>query len=251
MNTAVPLLPVNPSPLPLPLYEHIKQQISEQILTGALAEGSVLPAEAALAAQFHVAVGTIRRALADLVAEGLLARRRRTGTVVTGRAPQSLRFFFHYFRLHAIDGGLVRSTTTTLGLGRGQAAAAEASAMGQPPGTPVIRIKRLRSVDGAPVMIEDLVVPEARVPGFPRAAEDVPPLLYLYLLRQHGIRVVAVREHLQAGLATAAERTALRLPRPAAVLRFRSTSFDASGQVVLLGQHVADTTRHEYVNETR
>lgn len=250
MNTAGPFGPVNPSPLPVPLYEHIKQQISEQILTGALSEGSVLPSEAALAAQFHVAVGTIRRALTDLVAEGLLARRRRTGTVVTGRAPQSLRFF-HYFRLNAIDGGLVRSTTAVLAFCRGEARAEEAATIGLPQGAQVIRIRRLRSVDQVPVMLEDLVIPEARVPGFPHRAEDVPPLLYLYLRQQHGIRVVAVREHLRAGLADVAERTALKLPRPSAVLRFRSTSFDGSGQVVLLGQHVADTARHEYVNETR
>jgi GntR family transcriptional regulator len=251
MNTANPLLPVNPSALPVPLYEHIKQQISEQILTGALTEGSVLPSEAALASQFHVAVGTVRRALVDLVAEGLLTRRRRTGTVVTGRAPQSLRFFFHYFRLNAIDGGLVRSTTTMLGLVRNQADAGEAAAMSLLPGAEMIRIRRLRSVDSSPVMLEDVSIPEMRVPGFPQHAKDVPSLLYLYLLREYGIRVVAVREHLRADLADAVERAALNLSKPAAVLRIGSTSFDAAGQAIMQGTHVAQTSRHEYVNEVR
>jgi GntR family transcriptional regulator len=236
---------------PVPLYEYVKQQISEWILSGAYAEGTVLPSEAALALQFRVAVGTVRHALADLVSEGLVARRRRVGTVVTGRPPQSLRFFFHYFRLHAADGALVHSTTSVLRLARAKATAAEASSLQVAPATAVIRIRRLRHVHGTPVMVEDLTLPADLVPGFPARAAYAPPLLYLYLLREHGVRVMAVREHLTADLATASERTALALATPAAVLRIRSTSYDATGRVALLGAHVADTTGHSYVNEVR
>src|SRR5262245_16243840 len=94
----------------VPLYEIVKRHISEAIVSGKWAPGTVLPGEVQLAQSFGVAVGTVRRALAELTAEGLLARRRKTGTVVTGRsAHHSLRSFFQYFRLHGIDGSLVRS----------------------------------------------------------------------------------------------------------------------------------------------
>ena len=67
---------------------------------------------------FGVAVGTVRRALGDLTAEGMLRRRRKTGTVVTGRTPHhSLRHFFQYFRLHDRDGELVRSAAKVLSVG--------------------------------------------------------------------------------------------------------------------------------------
>jgi len=236
---------------PVPLYEHVKQQISEWILTGAYAEGSVLPSEAALAAQFRVAVGTIRHALADLVSEGLVARRRRIGTVVTGRAPQSLRFFFQYFRLHAADGGLVQSTTRMLHLGRGPATATEALGLQIASNAVVVRLRRLRLIAAKPVMLESLVLPADLVPGFPERPEDTPPLLYVHLWREHGVRVVAVREHLTADLASPDERAALGLPAPAAMLRIRSTSFDATGRIALLGEHVANTSEHRYVNEVR
>lgn len=248
MNVEATGLTVN---RPVPLYEHVKQQISEWILTGAYSEGSVLPSEAALAVQFRVAVGTVRHALADLVSEGLVARRRRIGTVVTGRAPQSLRFFFQYFRLHTADGGLVHSTTTALRLEHGQATAEEALGLNVAPDTAVIRLRRVRHVHGKPVMLEDLTLPADLVPGFPDRAEDAPPLLYLHLLHEYGIRVMAVREHLTADLATAEERAALALSIPAAILRIRSTSYDATGRVALLGAHVADTAGHSYVNEVR
>ena len=248
MNVDVAEVTVN---RPVPLYEHVKQQISEWILSGAYPEGSVLPSEAALAGQFRVAVGTVRHALADLVSEGLVARRRRIGTVVTGRAPQSLRFFFQYFRLHSADGGLVHSTTSVLKLERGIATAEEALGLQTAPATTVIRIRRVRNVHGAPVMLEDLTLPADLVPDFPEQAAEVPPLLYLYLLREHGVRVMAVREQLTADLATANERATLALAKPAAVLRIRSTSFDTTGRVALLGAHVATTSGHSYVNEVR
>ena len=62
-----------------PLHERVKRQVSEEILMGRWAPGAVLPGEVALAERFGVSVGTVRRALADLVAEGLLTRRPRAG----------------------------------------------------------------------------------------------------------------------------------------------------------------------------
>ncbi|MGO8536072.1 GntR family transcriptional regulator, partial [Rhizobium ruizarguesonis] len=71
---------------------------------------SSLPSEVALSQTYGVDVGTIRRALMDLNNDGLLSRRRKTGTVVTGRKPQqSLRLFFQYFRLQGLDGSLSKS----------------------------------------------------------------------------------------------------------------------------------------------
>ena len=96
---------VQPEAPPLsaqPLYEQVRKRGLEMLLTGRWPpDRSVLRSEAKLSASFGVAIGTVRRALSSLTAEGLLARRRKTGTVVTGRAPHhSLRMCFQYFRLH-------------------------------------------------------------------------------------------------------------------------------------------------------
>jgi len=71
---------------PTPPYEQIRAQIAGHVRTGALTEGSRLPTMRALAADLGVAVGTVARAYAELESAGLVASRRRTGTVVTGRA---------------------------------------------------------------------------------------------------------------------------------------------------------------------
>jgi GntR family transcriptional regulator len=237
---------------PLPLYEVLKRKISEMILLGHWPPGSVIPSEMALADEYSLAVGTVRRALTDLAAEGMLSRRPKTGTTVTGRSPNhSLRFFFQFFRLHRDDGGQVRSKARLLLLERGGATAEEERELNIAEGTPVIRLDRLRSVDRRPVMHELLVLPAARVRDFPQTARKAPELLYLHLLEQYGIRVTAVRERLAAELATPTDRSRLNLTNPSAVLVIAETAYDQDGHPIIFGHHRTTTDGFRYLNEVR
>lgn len=234
----------------VPLHERVKRQISEEILLGGWAPGTPLAGEVELAARFGVAVGTVRRALSALVAEGLLTRRPRVGTVVTGRAPEhSLRFFFRYFRLHGADGSLQRSRAAMLSIAEVPADGGDARRLGLAAGAPLLRLRRLRLVQDRPVLSDLIRLPAARVPGFPREAERVPELLYLHLLEAHGLRVTAVREELSAELATPRDREELLLPDPAAILVIEATVFDQTGAPCLLATSRARTDAHRYVNE--
>jgi len=241
-----------PLNLPVPLYEHVKRQIAEAILVGELAPGTVLPGEVALAARYGVAVGTMRRALADLTTDGMLMRRRKTGTVVTGRAPQhSLRFFFQYFRLHGEDGSLQRSIPEVLSVAIRPAAAEEAALFTEPVGEPLLRLHRIRRVGGVPVMHSRISLVARRVPDFPRVPASVPALLYLHLLDAYGIRIAAVREKLLAEPAGKEDLRLLALRSPSAVLLIREEAYDQTGALALLSEHRATTVHHHYVNEIR
>jgi GntR family transcriptional regulator len=70
-----------------PPYEQIRSQIAVYVQSGLLGEGARLPTIRALAADLGVATGTVARAYSELEAGGLIASRRRTGTVVTGGRP--------------------------------------------------------------------------------------------------------------------------------------------------------------------
>jgi GntR family transcriptional regulator len=72
---------------PTPPYEQIRSQIAAYVQGGVLEAGARLPTMRALAADLGVATGTVARAYGELEAEGLIASRRRTGTVVTGPGP--------------------------------------------------------------------------------------------------------------------------------------------------------------------
>lgn len=67
----------------VPVYEQLRSQIAGAITTGTLPDGSRLPATRALADELGVAVNTVIHAYRELSAAGLIASRRRYGTVVT------------------------------------------------------------------------------------------------------------------------------------------------------------------------
>ncbi|PZR54236.1 GntR family transcriptional regulator [Xylanimonas oleitrophica] len=69
---------------PTPVYEQIRAQVAGLVAVGALRPGDRLPASRDLARDLGIAVGTVQRAYRELEAQGVVASRRRVGTVVTG-----------------------------------------------------------------------------------------------------------------------------------------------------------------------
>ncbi|MFE7408689.1 GntR family transcriptional regulator [Isoptericola sp. NPDC057559] len=72
---------------PVPVYEQIRAQVAAAVAVGTLAPGDRLPASRDLARDLGIAVGTVQRAYRELEATGVVASRRRTGTVVAPTAP--------------------------------------------------------------------------------------------------------------------------------------------------------------------
>jgi GntR family transcriptional regulator len=186
----------------------------------------------------------------DLTNDGRLSRRRKTGTVVTGRKPQhSLRLFFQYFRLHGLDGSLSKSVTKVTSLDRSIASAADAGKLQIDVGSPIVTFHRVRYVDDRPIMHETLTLSRERVPDFPERTEEIPQLFYLHLLENYGIRISAIREQIGADLAADFDAQWLDLTLPAAVLTIDEVAYDQLAVPILISAHRATTAHHRYVNE--
>ncbi|WP_135550263.1 GntR family transcriptional regulator [Paenibacillus cymbidii] len=78
-----------------PLYKHVYQKIKHQIHTGKLQANAPLPNQVELAKQFQVSEVTVKRALQDLVKEGLIVRYRKKGTFVNQQNHPYLPFAEH------------------------------------------------------------------------------------------------------------------------------------------------------------
>src|SRR5271170_3793942 len=72
--------------LPTPLYHQVYLVLRDKIVSGACGADGLLPGEPALTRQFGVSRITVKRALDDLAAEGLVRRGRGLGTRVVNDA---------------------------------------------------------------------------------------------------------------------------------------------------------------------
>jgi len=71
----------------LPLWYQVTEALRARILGRSPNDPLRLPTEAQLAAEYSVAVSTVRQALTALEADGLITRRRRHGTLIADDAP--------------------------------------------------------------------------------------------------------------------------------------------------------------------
>jgi len=72
-----------------PLYVQLAGVLRSQIISGTYEAGDRIPTTAELSKKMGVSTITVNQAVAELVREGLLSRRPRLGTFVTGRAPEA------------------------------------------------------------------------------------------------------------------------------------------------------------------
>ncbi|AFS79134.1 HTH-transcriptional regulator, GntR family [Gottschalkia acidurici 9a] len=75
----------------LPIYEQIKVQIKEQIMSGKIAENEFLPSIRQLAKDLGISVITTTRAYSDLEEEGFVSTMRGKGTFVLPKDNEMVR----------------------------------------------------------------------------------------------------------------------------------------------------------------
>jgi GntR family transcriptional regulator len=185
------------------LHRQIFVALRDEIRRGVVARGQALPKEEALCTRFGVSRITVRRALADLAALGLVERRQGIGTFVRGDVPAPRQ----RPTLSLVDG--LRRTAdetevTVFGVQRGIPPAEVADLLQLRAGEAAVRAQRLRSVAGTPVMLTDAWVPMALGKRVTAAALRKRPL-YEILLGQGVVlgRVVQEVSAVAADLATA------------------------------------------------
>lgn len=75
----------------VPIYDQICSQLREKILSGELAEDTMLPSIRSLAKDLHISVITTKRAYEELEKEGLVYTVAGKGCYVGGRNPDRIR----------------------------------------------------------------------------------------------------------------------------------------------------------------
>jgi GntR family transcriptional regulator len=208
-----------------PLYRRLMAILAEELLTGRLRQGVVLPGERVFAEALGVSRVTLRKALDGLVADGLLDRRQGAKTAVAARVEKALSgltSFSEDMRSRGltpgyrwIDKALVPPSPD------------EMMALGISAATLVWRLERVRTADGRPLAREISTVPTA----FLGSAAAIDGSLY-EALAARGAHPVRALQRLRATVATTADEAALDCRAGTPVLAIQRRCFLADGRIV-------------------
>ncbi|MEU3243652.1 GntR family transcriptional regulator [Streptomyces sp. NPDC006875] len=211
-------------------HEEIADELRRAIDREEYTVGSLLPAETDLAAQYGVARGTVRQAVAALTAEGLIGSRQGARRVVlASRRSQSfaeLRSFAEWARTmgRRATGHVVEQTYRP-------ATAEDAVRLQLPEGTAVLHVLRVRGLDGEPVLLERTVYADWISSAVEHIEPDCPSVTQR-LFDDTGL-VFAYGEHvIDAVAAGAQDAELLGIRRTGPLLRVRRVTTTREGRPV-------------------
>lgn len=194
------------------LYEKTIAFILQLIDEGPLQEGDQLPTEAKLAVQAGVSLVTVRRALAELAAQGVVRREQGRGTFVSRPRVRA-----ETTRLGSLRNGLhldarSRLESRVLACAVREAGAEECRALELQHGASVWELVRLRLLNGRPLILEQSAIPKLMAPDLGSQFEGDPGRsLYELLESVYGLKEAREEQLLKARAADAREEQVLRL----------------------------------------
>ncbi|MPW06906.1 UTRA domain-containing protein [Paraburkholderia sp. CNPSo 3155] len=161
----------------LPRYQRLRDEMVALIAARHWRPGEAIPTEQALAKSYDVAVGTVRKAVDLLVAEGLLERFQGRGTFVRRASFDSS--LFRFFRFQTRQGERRIPESRILRREVVDASSAVAAILQISSSARVIQMTRLRLIDDVPMLAEEIWLPYVRFAAFAQMdLNEVGDLLY-------------------------------------------------------------------------
>jgi len=208
--------------------------------------GEAIPSERQLSKDLGMSRLTVRAAIDRLVQDGRLSRRHGSGTFVTEpKIAQrlSLNSFSEEMRLRGMVPG-----SRTLELTVAPADARLAQRLELSPGERVVRAKRLRLADGAPMALEVMHVPQNAVPGLTKP--DLENASFYDLMRnRYDIVVSQAVQTIEPTVTDEEQSKLLGVPLHSPAFLFERTAKSQSGQTVEFSISIYRGDRYRFVAE--
>jgi len=227
----------------LPTYLQISEAVARDIQSGRLLDGEKLPPERVMAAQFGVAVGTLRKALTRLERHGQLRRVQGSGNYV--RQAANTGSVYAFFRLELLQGGgLPRARLLSLDL------------LPKPPDAPnfgaapdAFRFRRLRLLDDTPVALEEIWLDRVAARGL--NPDDVSESLYHLYQTRLGLLITRAEDRI--GLAPVPDWRVdqFGLPTESPAGYIERIAFDQRNAPVEFSRNWFDTRVARYVSRLK
>jgi GntR family transcriptional regulator len=229
----------------LPLYAQIKSVLLRRIGEGEWPANLALPSEWELAAQLDVSQGTVRKALGELVAQGVLYRRQGLGTFVAEAADD-------WGAGCLLTPGLFGESPDALvleflGCSRANASEEVAAALQLRRGAPLIRVRQLWRLGGIAAALDDALLAADEYGDLDaRTIRQCGGSVYVALQRRFGVRPRTQSEQLRGVLLERDDALVLGVAADVPVLSLLRLSASVEGVPVEWRQRICLTATLAY-----
>lgn len=240
---------------PGPIYRQVKREIQRVVETGRYGPGETLPSETVIARALGVSIGTLRKAVDELVHETVLVRRQGKGTFVSLHNDERFLFqFFHVeprgeFPAQVDEAPHEYPQVDCVAFARAKSDEAEAAALRLNPGDPVWRFENRLSLGGRPV-VHDRIAISANV--FSKLTQRLylerPGTIYSLYQTEFGITVLRAHERARAAGAGLSTARVLGIAEGTPVLQVHRLALTFGDKPVEYRISTINTAAHDYVS---
>ncbi len=193
---------------PMPLWAQLRADLRRRLAAGAF--GEEFPGELALVAEYEVSRHTVRAALRELRADGVLVAERGRRPRLAGQIAITQPLGALYSLFASVEAAGLRQTSVVRARDT-RADGVIADRLGLEASTPLFCLERLRLAGGEPLALDTVWLP-ADIAAPLLAADFTRTALYDELAARAGIRLDGGHEHIRAVVPTRAERHLLDIP---------------------------------------
>lgn len=232
----------------VPLYKKIKLDVTRALSRGALNANDALPTERQLAERYQASVGTVRRAMDELVAEHVVVRQQGRGTFLARFSPE--RMLNQFWRVFRKDGTREIPIVQTVTFEQEPASREVADALAIGEGDLVYHIVNVLLLGGNPVLLDDVRIPEALFPGMTeRDFVSRDTTMYGFYQERYGVSVFRVADRIGAIAADTKAARRLSVPIFTPLLTFTRVAYAFGDRPVEYRRTWFHTFAYEYRNE--
>jgi GntR family transcriptional regulator len=214
----------------LPLFQRMAALLRTRIHNRYWDAGAAIPSEQELATAYGLSNGTVRRAVEELVAEGLLERRQGSGTYV--RRPHLGGLPIRFFEVPASTHGTIPESRI-LALESVRAPRRAAEVLGLAARAAVVRVNRLRVWSEDFVILEQIYLPgDLFEPLLAIPRKEIGTLLYPFYESRFGVVVKAAEDELSVQTADAGIARQLRIETGAPIVTIERTATTFDGRAI-------------------
>lgn len=231
-----------------PAYQFIKRRLVQALSEGVYPAGSILPSEKVLSAQYGVSIGTLRKAVDELVADGILIRQQGRGTFVALHDNNRLLYYFFHIVRH--DGKKLTPKVKLVSFKASRASRDDAIKLQMMVGDKTLKIVNILSLDDEPTLMDVITLDASRFPGLTQTQFiGRPSSIYNLYQTDFDETVVRTSERLRATSATDQQAALLQVPVGHPLLSIRRIALGFHDDPIEWRESFVCTDKYEYFSE--